>query len=54
MPTAATAERETLGTVELMEGETLSYTGKLLNIPGGRQPFLLHQYRAEDGSRKGL
>jgi hypothetical protein len=33
-PTAATAEKETLGTEELTEGATLSQTGKSINIPG--------------------
>jgi hypothetical protein len=52
--TAATAERETLGMAEHTEGATLSQTGKSINIPGRRQQFLLHQYRAEDRSQKGL
>jgi hypothetical protein len=54
MPTAATAERETLGMEELTEGVTLSQTGKSINIPGGRQQFLLHQYRAEDKSEESI
>jgi hypothetical protein len=52
--TAVMAERETLGMAELTEGTTLSRTGKLINIPGGRQQFHLYQYRAEDRSQKGL
>jgi hypothetical protein len=52
--TAATAERETLGTVELTEGATFSQTGKSINIPGRRQHFFLYQYRVEDRSQKVL
>jgi hypothetical protein len=47
-------ERETLGTEEMTEGATLSETGKLINISGRRQQFLLYQYRAEDRGQKGL
>jgi hypothetical protein len=52
--TTAMVERETLGTAELTEGATLSQTGKSINIPGGKQQFLLYQYGAEDRSQKGL
>jgi hypothetical protein len=51
---AVAAERETLGMAELMEGATLSQTGKSINILVRRQQFLLYQYRAEDRGQKGV
>jgi hypothetical protein len=53
-PKEATAERDTLGMAETTEGAILSQTGKSTNIPGGRQQFLLYQYRVKDRSQKGL